>query len=104
MVEAAPAEHRRLVVGLGVPVDLEDVQFGASTDPQDDHARPARHLRTVPLDGGAEHVDIEALQPVGVVGDDRNVVETVGEHGEDTRPAAPSPIGRDRLSRCSSRR
>ena len=61
MVEAAPAEHRRLVVGLGVPVDLEDVQLGAPTDPQDDHARPAGRLWTVPLDGGAEHVDVEAL-------------------------------------------
>jgi len=32
VVDAAPAEHRRLAVGFGVARHLEDVQFGGRAD------------------------------------------------------------------------
>src|SRR5262249_36807324 len=35
VVDAAPAEHRRLAVGFGVSLDLEDVQFGGRADAEE---------------------------------------------------------------------
>ena len=80
VVEPAPTEHRRLVVGLVVAVDLEDVQLGGRTDVDHGHARPAGELLAVELHGGPEHVDVERLEPVGVVGNDGHMVESLSEH------------------------
>ena len=38
-------------------------------------------LLSVEFDGGSEHVDVEALQSVGVVGDDGDMVKSHGQHG-----------------------
>ena len=81
VVQPSPSEHGRLAAGLLVAVDLEDVQFCCRADVDDGHAGPARKLLTVALHGGAEHVDVEALEPVGVVSDHGHMVESLSEHG-----------------------
>ena len=80
VVEPAPTEHGRLVVGLAVAVDLEHVQLGGRADVDDGHARPSGELLTVELHGGPEHLDVERLEPVGVVGNDGHMVQSLREH------------------------
>ena len=79
VVDPSSPEHGRLAVGLGVAVDLEDVELGRrpDVDERQPHAGP---LRRVSRHRRVEHVDVEGVQTVGVVGDDGNVVEAVHEH------------------------
>jgi hypothetical protein len=89
MVQPAAAEHRRLAVGLGVPLYFEDVQLGPVADLDDGESGPlpvGQGLRPVPDDVGVEDVAVEVVQAGGVVGDDGDVVETLEQHGRSLSP------------------
>ena len=90
MVDAAPAEHRRLALGLGVPVDLEEVDLGLLADAHEgEHPLVAHPLLAEDL--GLEHVAVEVDEPLGVLGDDGHVVHSVQQHGM-------PPLRRSRLA------
>ena len=77
MVDPAPAEHRGLVLGLGVPGQLEHVELRVGAD---GHERQPPLLlaladRLVGEDLGVEHVAVEGVQPVGVLGEHGHVVD-----------------------------
>jgi hypothetical protein len=74
MVQASPAEDRRLSPRLVVAVDLEHVDLRLRCDPQHDHLDAV--VRQPSLDLGAEHVLVERDEPSEVGGDHRHVVET----------------------------
>src|SRR5207244_5129699 len=102
MVDPPPPEHRRLAVGLGVALDLEDVQLPAGPD-VDEREAHARLLFDVARDRGVEHLLVEAVQALAVVGDDGDVVHTVEEHFGDCmrsslshHPTSPSTSSRMR--------
>ena len=59
VVDAAPAEHRRLPVGFGVPLDLEDVQFGGRADADEGELDGAVELLQVRADLGIEDLPVE---------------------------------------------
>ena len=84
VVEPAPPEHRRLAVGLGVADHLEHVELRVRADVDDRHAHLAGVLAggqpVVSPTSALEHLGVERVQPVGVVGEDGHVVEPVGEH------------------------
>ena len=88
VVDAAPPEHRYLVVGLGVAFHLEDVELGvrADVDDREAHAWPAR-LVTVAPDGGVEHLSVEGMEPFAVVGQRGNMIEAVEQ------ASTPEPTG-----------
>ncbi len=80
VVDPAAAEHRRLPIGLGVALDLEHVELGERPDV--DHRQPGTGVRTgVDLpDPGLEHLSVELGQAIGVVGDDRDMVQAIQQH------------------------
>ena len=64
VVETAAPEHRRLAVGLGVPLHLEHVELGPVADLDDGEpgAFALRELRAVPEDLGVEDLLVEAFR------------------------------------------
>ena len=64
VVEPAAAEHRRLAVGLGVPLYLEDVELGPVADLDDGEAgaAPVGELGSVVGDLGVEDLPVEVLE------------------------------------------
>ena len=79
MVDAPPAPHRRLPVGLGVAVDHEHVQLGGGADVDYGHGLPGTVGARRP-DGCVEHPLVERAQPGNVLGDPGNVVHAVEQH------------------------
>jgi hypothetical protein len=82
MIEATPPETGRLALGLGVAVDLEDVQLRCRSDVDDGQAnsRLPGLFWTVTKNFGIEDVSVEGTQPIGVIGQERDVVDSLGEH------------------------
>ena len=62
-----------------VVVDLEDVELGVSAD--GDEGEPDRAVAVGGVDRGVEDVSVEGGESVGVIGEDGDVVDAVGEHG-----------------------
>ena len=112
VIEPAPAEHRRLAVGLGVVGHLEHVELGVRTDVDDHQPQLVLGLvrRAVDVVGRllrAEHLAVELEEPVGVLGDHGHVVEPVGEHGillRDDPPPTVTVRGGPAVPRIRSRR
>ena len=93
MVDAAAPEHRGLSLRFAVPVDLEHVELGVRTDVDHGQAYVGALgcLRPVARHGRVEHLLVERVQPLRVLGEDRHVVEPVEQHARQrTRP-----IGRE---------
>ena len=64
MIEPAAAEHRRLAVGFGVALYLEDVELGpvADLDDREPGAAPVGELGSVVGDLGLEDLRVEVLE------------------------------------------
>jgi hypothetical protein len=79
MIDASTPEHRCLSRRLGVPVDLEHVEFCVRSHVDERQPNPVglghvvRYRRT-------EHLAVEGVQPVGVVGENGHVVHAVEQH------------------------
>src|SRR5579884_1282457 len=79
MVDSAATEHGALPLCLSVAVDLEQVDLGVVTDPNERepslvaHRLCAGHL-------GTEDFCVEGDEPLGVRSKDRDVVKAVEEH------------------------
>ena len=73
-------KHRRLPVGFGVSLDLEDVQFGGRADADEGELDGAVELLQVRADLGVEDLPVERHEPVGVMGQDGHVVDPVQQH------------------------
>ena len=87
VVDAAAPEHRRLVFGLGVPRELEHVELGVRAD---GHERQATLLvavtdRLVGEHLGVEHVAVERVETIGVLGEHGHVVDACQQHDRDRR-------------------
>ncbi len=82
MVDPAPAEHRRLAIGLGVAVDLEDVELGVRADVDDRQVHRTRlGIGRAQVDDRLEDLLVEAVEPRRIVGQRGDVVEAVEQHG-----------------------
>ena len=79
VVDAAAAEHRHLMVSLVIAFDLEQVDLDTGANAHEGQAA-ARDAVDLTIDLGAEDVAVEADESVGVLGEDRDVVEAVQEH------------------------
>lgn len=80
VVEAPAAEHGDLPFGLGVAVDLEDVELGEGAD-VDERQAQSRPGLDVGRDVRVEDLPVEGVEAVGVVGEDGDVVHPVEQHG-----------------------
>src|SRR5581483_8274644 len=85
VVDAAPPEHGRLALGLGVIHHLEHVELGGRPDVHERQAH-ALGLRPVVEHGGVEHVPVEGVEPVRVAGEHGHVVDAVQEHAPSVGP------------------
>ena len=65
VVEAPPAEHWRLSVGLGVADDLEDIEHGGRANLNE--GEPHAPVHGVVEHGRVEHVPIEGVEPIRVL-------------------------------------
>jgi hypothetical protein len=119
VVDAAPPEHGRLAGRLLVARDLEHVELRVRAD-VDERQPPLVH-DAIAGDGRVEHLDVEPVQPVTVVGEGGDMVDTVEQHGRILRearfdgrpgrgtvdacptPASASPSGSARPTLCSCR-
>jgi hypothetical protein len=78
VVDATPAHHGCLSVGFGVALDLEQVDLGMGPDL--DEGQPALGHLDLTIDLGAEDVSVEGDKSLGVVGEDRDMVEPIEQH------------------------
>ena len=83
VVDATPAEHRGLLLVLGIAFDLEDIEFGPLTEFEHGQtgALAFGELGTITYKFGFEDLGVERNQPIEVRGDERNVIDSLGEHG-----------------------
>src|SRR5512135_3751244 len=79
VVDPAAPEHRRLPLGLGVSVDLKDIELGGRPDVDERQAHPGG-LDMIERDRRVEDLPVEHVQPVGVTREDRDVVDPVQQH------------------------
>jgi hypothetical protein len=79
VVETAPTEHRRLMVSLGVGVDLEHVQLAPVAD-VDERELEARLLLDRARWRRVEDVCVETRQALRVPGEHGHVVHAVQQH------------------------
>ena len=101
VVEAAAAEHGRLAICLMVALYLEHVELGPVSDLDDRQPGPLAlgELAAVPQDLGVEDLTIEVVQPVGVVGDHPDVVQTFEQHAGLLGSSGVTTVGRQRSAR-----
>src|SRR5207302_3871738 len=79
VVDASALEHRYLSIRLGVAVDLEDIELGGVSD-ADEGEPDAVLFRDLPVHLRLEDVAVKGREALRVVGEDRDVVDTVQEH------------------------
>jgi len=60
-------------------MEFEDVELGVWADVED--GEPELLLWVVVREGRVEDLGVEGVQPVGVAGEDRDVIEAVEQHG-----------------------
>ena len=87
VVEAAAPEHRRLPLRFRVALDLEKVELRVRPDPDESQPPHGRILGAKGL--RAEHLAVEADEPLGTPSQYRNVVEAVEKHGDILDHVAP---------------
>ena len=87
VIKPSAAEHRGLAVGLGVAVYLEHVELGPVADLDDGETRAlvVGELRAVAQDLRLEHLLVETLEALGVVGDHGDMVQAFEQHAVSLR-------------------
>jgi hypothetical protein len=78
VVEAPPAKHRRLMVGLSVPDDLEEIEHGRRTNLH--KGEPQVSLHGVVEHGCVKHVPIKGVEPICVLGEYCHVIDAGRQH------------------------
>ncbi len=94
VVDPATAEHRHLAGGLGVALDVEDVEHGAVADVDDRHAEAFSlgRPRIVDDDPRLEDLFVEGVQAVGVVRERGHVVDAAEQHEAERRTRSLSRV------------